>query len=664
MAKIKAPFNFVPLNDKVFFPDWADKISQDEPFEDGLSGFIEVKITAKTRIFVRNGHTKEDATAKNDHYTSFSRIPDDMYFIPATSIKGELRNLIEIMSFGKMNVGKKRYAIRDLQLGRVYTDHFVYEKIHCGWMSLKDEKITISDRGIPYRVSHEEIDSKLAPKKRFCKEFGPDSRIKDENKSAQYKYTFFDEENLFQAYAFKSFRIADSSVDKRMGVKFDPCGDLKGKVVFTGQPGPRKPGYRTNDPNTNREIEKKSTGKFWEFVFPEKEIAQFKFDWYGELMEDFKFIYKDSGDWVFWKKKLENGGQIPVFFSVENECIKSIGISYLYKLPFDKRIDEMLTDEHRSKKMDLAECIFGGNDMKNALRGRVHVSNAWCVDPKEEDVINPYMSSPKPTYYPIYLQQNGKNGYLDGQYTTMLNKSARIKGRKMYPVRRKLMEFGVPSGQEINTSPAKPLGKDSVFKFTIHYHNLRRSELGALISALELRENCCHSLGAFKPYGYGACVYSISSEIPEKDVLKKSFQDLMEGIVDNYTKSRQMVEFWSMLNMRKSENLKNPLEYMELKDFVDCKRKKNRIPEYLPWYSELVEYPEDGPSANAVEIARAKVSVFSGQTKQAALLDGKNAGQNKPLEADKIKLKIGDSIEVVVVRKGGNIQKLVFNNKL
>jgi len=76
MATIKAPFNFVPLSDKVFFPDWADKISHDIPFEDGVSGTIELTLTAKTPIFVRNGHTQADAGEKNDNYKSFSKAPD------------------------------------------------------------------------------------------------------------------------------------------------------------------------------------------------------------------------------------------------------------------------------------------------------------------------------------------------------------------------------------------------------------------------------------------------------------------------------------------------------------------------------------------------------------------------------------------------------------
>lgn len=66
MASIKAPFNFVPVSENVFFPGWASKISQDVPFEDGESGCIELKITAETPLFIRNGHTEQDRKEKKD----------------------------------------------------------------------------------------------------------------------------------------------------------------------------------------------------------------------------------------------------------------------------------------------------------------------------------------------------------------------------------------------------------------------------------------------------------------------------------------------------------------------------------------------------------------------------------------------------------------------
>jgi len=60
MPEVKAPYNFVPLNEKVFFPDWADLVSHDIPFKNGLSGKIELEITAETPIFIRKPYEEGD----------------------------------------------------------------------------------------------------------------------------------------------------------------------------------------------------------------------------------------------------------------------------------------------------------------------------------------------------------------------------------------------------------------------------------------------------------------------------------------------------------------------------------------------------------------------------------------------------------------------------
>ena len=107
---IKAPYNFVPLENKAFYPSWAIHISQDIPFEDGVSGSIEYTIEAKTPIFVRNGYTDREHPD-----STFSKTHDGKFFIPGTSIKGEIRNVLEILSFGKMTqVQDARFGIRDL----------------------------------------------------------------------------------------------------------------------------------------------------------------------------------------------------------------------------------------------------------------------------------------------------------------------------------------------------------------------------------------------------------------------------------------------------------------------------------------------------------------------------------------------------------------------
>lgn len=64
MAYMKSPFNFIEISDKTYNPDWSEQISHDIPFSDGVSGVINLEIKAHTPIFIRNGHTKEDAEAK------------------------------------------------------------------------------------------------------------------------------------------------------------------------------------------------------------------------------------------------------------------------------------------------------------------------------------------------------------------------------------------------------------------------------------------------------------------------------------------------------------------------------------------------------------------------------------------------------------------------
>ena len=93
---IKSPFNFVPIVDQVVSPDWADEISQDIPFSDGVSGTIALSITADSPIYIRNGQLNKEEDSKDKDY-SFSHVTTSMgnrYYIPGTSIKGEVRNIM------------------------------------------------------------------------------------------------------------------------------------------------------------------------------------------------------------------------------------------------------------------------------------------------------------------------------------------------------------------------------------------------------------------------------------------------------------------------------------------------------------------------------------------------------------------------------------------
>nr|MCR5290525.1 hypothetical protein [Treponema sp.] len=133
---IKAPYNFVPLAQKVVFPEWASNISIDRPFEDGISGTIDVKYTAKTPIFIGNG--KKD----NNDYLENYKAANGKYAIPGSSLRGMLRNVIEIASFGKFNrVSDAALSVRDLTNAakELYRNHFTNKSIKGGWLDFEND---------------------------------------------------------------------------------------------------------------------------------------------------------------------------------------------------------------------------------------------------------------------------------------------------------------------------------------------------------------------------------------------------------------------------------------------------------------------------------------------------------------------------------------------
>jgi len=665
MATIKAPFNFVPLSDQVYFPDWANQISHDIPFADGESGVIELKITAETPIFVRNGHTRQQDDSQDDEYKSFSKV-NEQYFIPATSIKGSVRNVLEIISFSKMDqIANQRYSLRDLQLKKEYLSFFQNSDVHCGWLhKVNESEFEISDNGIPKRISHTDLDALWDTN--FDETFKDGSLLKtDANRNALYKINL--SKGKQKAIRYDEFAMNSvNSVDKRIIANYKPDGKFAGTIVLTGQPSARKDRVKNSDGT----IISKGKGKCYEFVFPETELNEFRIPARSEMFLDFSFIYKDSEDWKYWRNELKKGKSIPVFFSLKDGVISHFGLSYLYKLPYKNRVKDCLPENHKkSTQLDLSECLFGTTDAKSkeSLKGRIQFSHAFLEKGEISQIErSPYMASPKSSYYPMYLQQKGVNGQMDADFLTFMSDKAKLKGWKRYPVHETIAEFSIPDKMKAeNLSPFYPVNKGGLFNCKIRFHNLKKDEIGAILNAIMFNKRGFHSIGFAKPYGYG----QVKIEVANHSVLKYSIEEyinsfikLMSNEISNYEKTPQLNE---LKLMSVPQDLNTRLEYMDLKEFVDCKKQnvKKEIPgEYLPFYSEMIKKPE--PVKEVVLVEEALVMLAS-SVLQARLIAGKDT-KSKPLLMPMgiNRPKKGDSIMVKIIKKGGNINKLEFISKL
>jgi CRISPR-associated protein (TIGR03986 family) len=568
---IKAPYNFVPLNKEVVTPFWADQISHDQPFKNGISGKLELELTAESPIYVRNGSVGDQSETSFNHFGG-------KYFIPGSSVKGMLRSAVEILSFGSLSdrVNDVTYSFRDFYNPEFEPSKIAKESLP-GWLKKEDDKYIIYQAEKLGRISHEELDKKCPSNKSINTYYHQDRK----DRSSEHKNTEFP---LLMDAEF-NFEF-DREFEGRNLYKFSQDGE-KGKVVLTGQPG------------TNVGKGKKK----FEFVFFGK-VGEFEVK--DEVLKNFLLAYHDAenkkNDWHWRKKQLNGGSLIPIFFRKTDGKVIDFGLTQLYKITYKNSIGKLIQSYQKNDllKRDMSDCIFGysiklKSSVENSkvdvlsLKGRVHIGHAFSFGNatplfKRQEVL----SSPSATYYPNYIKQEEQNGKLIGpnpRHKTMNNGQSILRGYKRFPIRtnEKIQINQSTNGNEnIGCAPFEPLGKGAKFRTTIAYHNLRPEELGALISAITFHgtPGYFHSIGMAKPLGYGKIkVEVLNQEEQTSKIALGAFESLMEyELKGNWKSSEQLQEFLAMC--KGSEKADNQLAYMPLADFATAKGKKKDDPKY------------------------------------------------------------------------------------
>ena len=571
MTEVKSPYNFVPAptESEVYKPEWANQVSHDIPFSDGESGEITLKITAETPIFIRNGHARD--TEENE----FSHIGEGVnkrYFIPATSIKGMLRNVLEIMSFSRMKqVDNDRYAFRDLTNGSEYMRSYKSSDVQAGWLFEDFEGNWIIEECENFAlISHTEL-AKEPLELPFRNLF---LGTNPSNKSSKFKYDEIGSKSLHQKFSVVPNKYG------RLIASLDDKG-IDGTIVFTGQ--------------SSRRNEEKATpsGKINEFVFFNAKNPKM-YPLTSQQKKDFKFIYLDhdsqniSIDWKFWKQKLERGSKIPIFFTPQSNGIKHFGLAYMYKLPFKHSIHEL--NPIRPYKdiikqiVNLPDLIFGYTDDNNSLKGRVFISNAMAISASVLPERREILGSPKASFFPFYLQQPKKNG----NHYSYQDSDAILSGYKRYPLQdpNNHQAFEVRYTAEQRNNPNvfthfKPLAEGTEFILKIRFHNLKKAEIGALLSALTFHGNeksVFHNIGMAKPLGYGKIKIS---ELQLKG-LQNEFLEYLASFEEliGYEKinSERIKILFSMASS--GETLRHPILTTSTNQFKAIKEDKDILAKY------------------------------------------------------------------------------------
>ncbi len=259
----------------------------------------------------------------------------------------------------------------------------------------------------------------------------------------------------------------------------------------------------------------------------------------------------------------------PVFYIAVGKDIVAFGHCPNFRVPTRMKIEgterattpqDFVPPEIRHHpEPDLADTIFGWVEEEGGPAGqhsgRVTLSDAHFESAKkgvwykEEPIIPHVLSGPKPSTFQHYLVQDkwqdhdpDKKVSLAHYGTSLLE--TKVRGHKFYwnkgenpPIEATEKELEHPS----QLTQITPIKAGVIFKFKVHFENLRPEELGALWWALALpaggQRTYRHRLGMGKPLGMGSVAIRPTLFITDR---RKRYSHLFEN--GNWYSSSQAMD--------------------------------------------------------------------------------------------------------------------------
>lgn len=481
----RAPYNFVPLNDVVV--PFNSPPRRDCYHADRLSGYLDIRIKTRTPLFIGGKHCDQDV---------FMAVQEGQPYVPGSSWRGLIRELIEIVSYGHFTMldANRRLFFRALMdsaknLETEYQQAMQTQRSGSG----KGPKYEPKSLGgyLTYREDTQQY--AIAP----AKHHDPKG------------YQFVAKENALEPFSYKKLPetggywvVSGNMPNKKRMVEIGPR-DPNGKPIVlsnddvgdyrddTERNTKRKDGSHTGELDLLQMAKDRRTGKI------QSSVVEFP-----------------AGVPVFYSQTVDACGQTRVRFG----HTPYFRVSYNYTV--GKHVPEHLREDGiRDASLDLAEILFGRVG-KTATRlffedlTLTPSTSQWQV---EGDWVPKVLNSPKPTTFQHYLEQPDPIG--SGGLNHWNTPEAAIRGYKAYWHR----VTPADSSQEESWVEPDPIDLEDTQHITMHqvvqagttftgrirFENLSPEELGAVLFVLQLPEGCALKLGMGKPLGLGSVEVSV-----------------------------------------------------------------------------------------------------------------------------------------------------------
>ena len=591
-TRVVAPYNFVPFPDQVLlrYQDVSELPRHDLQDPSLLSGEIEITVQADTPISVSDGNKQ------------FYRSPSGQFAIPGSSVKGLVRESLQILGLGLVRPGE------DLD-----DDTLLFRKFAAG-KGANDIPLSEYYKG--------ENGLRIKSDKAYSLIGNPPSRISvPQNIRAGYLTRENGKYYLMPAEGGKYYRLArnketmdrlplvgalrDASakeisvfyrVDRGTVVALEeddrnkavPAGMKRGVVLVTGH----------------------SVGKMKNAVYliPEaagekQAVSDADILVYAADLEARETVLKPKPFWA-----LPRNGEKKAFFYYTNARSQTyFGRCLLIRIGYPHSIGKGLPARHRTLSaekpvvLDYAHAMLGFAGKESSFRSRVSFEDLVVTDPNAKTTaVSAVLSSPKPSFVA---------GYLKGEKTTYLKDDFALRGYKQYWLQQNV-SAAASEKANVNSS-LSVLPKGSSFRGTIHFKNLHRDELGLLLWALRLDGKSFHQLGGGKPYGFGRVKLNIGKISRYNETLYQA-EGLCAAPGDITAQASEYVEEYQNYAARilqKEYGLsRRPEDLPHVRDFLTMKGTITNAPEEFR-YMQLPEYSNNSgilPTVNQYRVREFK----------------------------------------------------------
>ncbi len=480
IGKAHAPYNFVPLNKII--------VTIDDTNTEKLNGFIDLDLKTVTPLFIRG--------------VGSNFFGADSPVIPGSSIRGMLRSLVEIISYSEMVFSdkKKRFFYRNIG-EKFYRDKFIIQirnvvktTVKSGWLS---------KQGREYHLTPSELDSSgrqyyRIDGKFFGTNFQPTGA------------TF----NL-PIYNYKQLYIDLSSITQ---LKHKPGFDLEYNTIRTFSDTVGKKGC-------SHESYLVATGPFarkkhyqWVVNKPSKTLTSINVSSQMELYQMDDNIDENAS--LLRMLERNYGNPVPCFYLQDSSGgIEAIGHTGIFRLAYRFNVRDFSTQQKTRDKLDFSTSIFGNLERQS----KVFVEDAIPsknegVELYDHEIYLKILQSPRPTSFQLYLEQPQSENTPKLNLHNWSTEGGRIRGNKLYwhrPTSENMQSehswvFNTidtndfQKKKKLLTEPVKPVKKDQEFRSRIRFIDMSKEELGAILIALDLPDQCYHKLGMGKPHGLGS----------------------------------------------------------------------------------------------------------------------------------------------------------------